>query len=79
MAIEEVTNVSTTALANLIKEIGQIGLWIQALGLVIVLWLIFQIIAVINNRIKRKKLYTIEQRLENIEKKINKILKIIGR
>ncbi len=61
-------------LTNLIAQIGKIGLYIQAIGLIIILWLIFQIIILINNRLKRKKLHTIEERLDKIEKKINKLL-----
>ena len=60
---------------NIILELGKIGRWLQALGIIIILWLIFQIIALINRRIHRKRLYTIEERLENIEKKLDKALK----
>ncbi len=66
MAIEEVV----TTLAS---QVGKIGLWIQAIGLVVVLWIIFEIIFLINNRIKRKRLYAIEERLERIEKKLDRI------
>lgn len=71
MAIENLT----AAPADIILELGRLGSWIQAVGLVIVLWLIFEIIILINNRIKRKKLYEIESRLQNIENKIDLILK----
>ncbi len=66
---------SPETVTELIKEIGKIGSWIQAVGLVIVLWLVFQIIILINNRIKRKQLYIIEERLKNIEKKLDVKLK----
>ena len=75
MAIEEVTNISTQIITGLATEIGKIGLWIQTIGLVIILWLVFQIIILINNRIRRKKMYSIEERLEKIEKKIDKLIK----
>ena len=68
MAIEEVVT-------SLAVELGRVGRWIQAIGLIIVLWLIFQVIIVINNRIKRKRLYAIEDRLERIEKKLDKAIK----
>ena len=73
MALEEVTNVST----EIITRLGSIGKWIQAIGLVIILWIIFQIILLVNNRIRRKQLYSIESRLDNIEKKINTLIKKI--
>ena len=67
MAIENLVDVAL--------ELGRIGIWIQAIGLVVILWMIFEIIFLINNRIKRKKLYAIEDRLERIEKKIDNIIR----
>ena len=71
MAIEEPTEI----VKKLVQEIGEIGLWIQAIGLVIILWIIFEIILLINNRVKRKQLYKIENKLQILEKKIDKLLK----
>ena len=62
-------------IGTLITEIGQIGLWIKAVGLIFILWVIFQIIALIVNRKKRKALYKISSDLERIESKIDKLLK----
>jgi uncharacterized membrane protein len=73
MAVENITDINIVT--NLITEIGKIGKLIQALGLVIILWLIFQIISLINNRIRRKKLNSIEEQLNRIEKKLKKIYK----
>ncbi|MDO8509050.1 MAG: hypothetical protein Q7S27_05185 [Nanoarchaeota archaeon] len=64
-----------TAIADILKEIGLVGLWIQAVGLIIILWIIFQIIILVNNRIRRKQLYEIENRLKKIESKINQLVK----
>ncbi len=71
MVIEDTAGTIT----NLVERIGQIGTWIQAIGLVIILWLIFEIILLINNRIKRKQLYKIENKLQTLENKIDKLLK----
>ncbi len=68
MVVEEVAS-------NLLIELGKIGLWVQAIGLVITLWIVFQLIALIVNRKKRKALYRIEERLTRIEKKIDGIVK----
>ena len=67
MAIENLVDVAL--------ELGRIGIWIQAIGLVVILWIIFEIILLINNRIRRKRLYAIEKRLERIEKKIDSIIR----
>ena len=69
MVLEEIE------IANLIKDIGQIGLWIQGVGLIIILWIIFETIILINNRIRRKQLYVIDSRLKRIEYKINELMK----
>ena len=71
MAIEDIT----TAPADIILELGRIGAWIQAVGIVAILWLVFEIIILINNRIRRKQLYKIEDSLNNIEKKLDSIIK----
>ena len=67
MAIETLTDV--------IFEVGRIALWMQTLGIIVVFWIIFEIIALIVNRKKRKALYSIKSDLARIEKKIDKLLK----
>ena len=71
MAVEDVVDLST----NVLLELGKIGLWLQTLGILVVLWLTFQIIALIVNRKKRKALYSIKEDLLRIEKKIDKLVK----
>ncbi len=71
MAIEELTNVST----EIILEIGKVALWMQTLGIIIILWIVFNIITLIVNRKKRKTLYKIQDDLHRIEKKIDKLTK----
>ena len=75
MVAGEVINVSTDALGGLISEVGKVGLWLQAIGIVIVLWIIFQIITLVVNRKKRKALYRIENKLKTLERKIDLLLK----
>jgi len=36
MALEEIANMSTETLAQLIIQIGKIGLWVQAIGILII-------------------------------------------
>ena len=73
MAVDSVVNASSDLVSKLIADLGRIGLWLQALGVLIVLWLIFQIIALIVNRKKRKILYAIKDDLERVESKIDRI------
>jgi hypothetical protein len=60
---------------DILIEVGKMGLWIRGIGLVFVLWLLFQIAITVNNRIRRKMLGSIERRLESIEQKIDKLAK----
>ncbi len=60
---------------NLLIEVGKLGSWIQALGLVVVLWIVFEVVALIVNRKKRKALYRIKEDLARIESKLDRALK----
>lgn len=62
-------------LAEVIFEVGRIALWLQALGVIVILWIGFEIIALIVNRKKRKAIYSIKKDLKRIEDKIDKLLK----
>ncbi len=58
---------------DIITEVGRIGLWIQAVGLVVVLWIIIQIITMFFNRKRRLLLMSIDKRLQRLERKIDKM------
>jgi len=73
MAIGDVAN--GDVVSQFVVELGRIGLWIQALGLIIILWIVFQVISLISGRKKRKKIYEIDERLKRIEGKIDEVLK----
>ena len=73
MAIGDVA--SGDVVSQFVVELGRIGLWIQALGLIIILWIVFQVISLISGRKKRKKIYEIDERLKRIEGKIDEVLK----
>ena len=56
-------------------EVGRIANWIQAIGFLVVIWFVIQIIFLILNRKKKKALYKIREDLERIEKKLDRVLK----
>ncbi|MSS74536.1 hypothetical protein EXS72_02760 [Candidatus Pacearchaeota archaeon] len=60
---------------NIVLKLGQIGLWIQAVGFVVVLWIIIEAITLFYNRKRRLLLIDIDERLKRIESKINKFYK----
>ena len=55
---------------DIVLQLGMMGLWIQAVGLVVVLWIIFQAITMYFNRKRRLLLMEINDRLKNVEKKL---------
>lgn len=71
MALEPLSMTEETAI-RLIESIGSIGHWLQAIGAILVLWIIFQIASFILERKRVKTLKEISSRLEVIEKKLSK-------
>ena len=68
MVIEDVV-------AGLVIEVGKIGLWIQAIGLLVVIWIAIMIWNFLINRKRKKMLEEVMKDVERIEGKIDKILK----
>ncbi|MFH1787295.1 MAG: hypothetical protein ABH811_00690 [archaeon] len=73
--VDEVTNSSTSAVFNVVSELGKIGNWLQAIGIIVVIWIIIQVVNFIFNHKKKNYLKSIEQRLKQVEKKIDKLSK----
>jgi len=69
MVVEDVLNVPT----NIALELGRIGNWIQAVGLVVVIWIIIQSVTLFFNRRRRKTLYAIRDDLKRLEEKVDNL------
>jgi hypothetical protein len=65
----------TDASVAMIGEIGKIGLWLQALGVVVLAWILFQLVALWFNRKRMKEIHLIKQDMVRIERKIDALLK----
>lgn len=63
------------AVDTLLLELGKIGLWIQAVGLFIVLWIIFQIILLFYNARRMKQVLEIKKDMKRIEHKLDEVIK----
>lgn len=74
MVVEQALNASSDILGGLILEIGRVGLWLQALGVVVVVWLVFSIISFLLERKKRHIVYQLQKDVERIESKIDALL-----
>ena len=60
---------------DLVLQVGQIGIWVQAVGLVVVLWIIVEAVTLYYNRKRRLLLIDIDERLKRVEKKLDLIKK----
>ena len=79
MAIGEIINAitSTPEIANdILLALGQIGLWLKAIGIVIIIWLIFHVVSVLFNTKRMKEVKNIKGDIIRIEEKIDKLLAI---
>jgi len=77
MAIGEIIDAitSTPEIANdILLALGQIGLWLKAIGIVIIIWLIFHVVSVLFNTKRMKEVKNIKGNITRIEEKIDKIL-----
>ena len=68
-------NNSNDIVSSLITEVGQLALWLQAIGVLVVLWIVFQIISLFIEKKKKKKLENIEQRINEIDKKLDILIR----
>ena len=60
---------------EILNRLGSIGKWLQAIGIIVILWVVFQIVQFVYNRRRVKRLDRIEEKLKSIEKKLDKIVK----
>ena len=75
MVFYEVISTLNTTNIPLLGEIGKIGLWLQALGVVVVLTIIFEAFAFYFNMKRLRQIAEIRHDVRRIEAKINKLLK----
>lgn len=74
-----ISNISSETFLQTVSEVGQIGIWLQTLGIIVILWIIFQIISLIMTWNKMKLLNSLMSDLKRIETKIDKKLNIIDK
>ncbi len=60
---------------DIVLEVGKLGRWIQAVGLIVILWMIVQAITLYFNRRRRFLLMSIEERLKRVEDKLDKLIR----
>lgn len=72
MAIENVLNATTP---DLVLELGRLGKWVQAVGLVVIVWIVIQIVNYYFNKKRLKMLDKFKEDIERIESKVDKLIK----
>ena len=60
--------------ANVLTEVGKIGNWLQAIGAIIVLWIIFQMISIILARKNHDTIKDLKKNVERLEKKVDLLI-----
>jgi large-conductance mechanosensitive channel len=68
-------DLNTTNVSELVVEVGKLGTWLQAIGIIVIAWLIFQIISLIINLQKKKMLQKISEDVKRLEKKVDSLKK----
>lgn len=57
---------------NILVELGKLGNWLQAIGVLVIIWIFMQLTSFILNRKRLKALKRVNERLDIIEGKIDK-------
>ena len=70
-----VTSAANGLLPDFILEIGKVANWLQAVGIILIIWVGFEIGFFILNYKRRKYLKKLISDLERLEKKIDKLIK----
>ena len=75
MALPDLVNILPPEMAkDALVTLGQIGLWLKAIGIAVIVWLIFHIVNAIFNTKRIREIKTIKEDMKRIEDKIDKIL-----
>jgi hypothetical protein len=75
MDLEGVLSSPAVPVGEVIVEIGRVVNWLEAIGVIILFFVISNIVGLIVNRKKRKMLYAMNEKVDRIEKKLNLLLK----
>ncbi|MBS3099518.1 hypothetical protein J4462_04860 [Candidatus Pacearchaeota archaeon] len=73
MAVDEIVSLSPEDITELVATLGNIGNWLQTIGVIVVIWLLFQIVNWYFNHKRIQKLNTLQENMERLEKKIDRL------
>ena len=70
-----ITDAANGLLPEFVLELGKVANWLQAVGIILIVWIGFEIAFFILNYKRRKHLKRLVSDLERLEKKVDKLLK----
>lgn len=68
-----VENIASESL-DLLSKLGYVALWLQALGIILIVWIVAEAFAFYYNRKRLQEVYNIKRDMKRIEGKIDRIL-----
>lgn len=74
MAADAINEVAGNA-TRILFELGSIALWLQAIGILVIAWIVFEIIALYFHRKRMREVYKIKEDMKRIERKIDVIVR----
>ncbi len=75
MALFNITESSAEFAKEMVNSLGQVGLWLQAIGLLVIITIITLVISLIIAQKRLKQIRKIKKQINSIEDKLDKVLK----
>ncbi len=64
---------------DILLELGKLGRWVQAVGLIVIIWIIIQIVNYYFNRKRMRAIEEFQKDINRIEEKIDKLERVISK
>lgn len=72
---QNLSNAPSGAFGDLVSQIGGIALWLQAAGIILIVWIILESFMAYLNFKRLKEVYNIKEDMRRIESKIDSLMK----
>jgi biopolymer transport protein ExbB/TolQ len=73
---ENISEVATDLLPSIVITLGKFGKWLQAIGIIVILWIVFQVIAFITRRKQRKSIEIVKRNVKRLEEKVDNLVEM---
>ena len=72
----DITGGVIDAPVDILLELGKLGRWVQAVGLIVIIWIIIQIVNYYFNRKRMRAIEEFQKDINRIEEKIDKLERV---